>query len=462
MEPPDSESPSPPHPLIGRTLSGRYTLLALIGSGGMASVFRAHDLRLGRLVALKLLHPTFAADPTFITRFHQEAELAASLSAHPHIVTIYDVGSDGSLHYLVMELVDDGRTLKDLIRAEAPLPVARAFAIGQQIAAALAFAHQRGLVHRDIKPQNILLTTEEQVKVTDFGIARHAAGVQVTRPGVVLGTAAYLAPEQAMGQPAQPASDLYALGVVLFELLTGQLPFQAESTVGLALQQVQEPAPSPRQFNAAIPEAAAAVVLRALAKDPAARYRSAAEFGLALQQGAVPESGQTTTFHPVRQLVPARGWHHAGFTVLAALGAAALAVLSAWLVHGTTSSSHRAVTGPAVSTSAAAAVPRGPIAPVQRATSKPQPTILPASAPVLAPTTPPQPTLIQSASPPPLPIKPAPIAPPPPGPKYKHKPKPGKGVKHHQGPDRKGQGREHKGGEAPGPGGDVENNENGG
>jgi len=264
----------------------------------MSTVYRAHDARLGRDVAVKVLHSQFASDPDFVERFRQEAEFAAGLSAHPNIVSIFDVGEDGDLHYIVMELIE-GRNLKDLIRAEAPLSVERTFAIGQGIASALAFAHQRGLIHRDIKPQNILVASDGSVKVTDFGIARSASASQMTRTGVVMGTAHYIAPEQAQGQPSTAATDIYSLGVVLFEMLTGKLLFDADNPLGVAMKHVHEAPPSPSRVNPAVPTAASAVVIRALAKDPAERYRSASEFGLAMQRRDPGETGQVTTVQPI-------------------------------------------------------------------------------------------------------------------------------------------------------------------
>src|SRR5579884_467604 len=213
MQPPSSGPPEPPRdPLIGRTLNGRYEILDGIGSGGMSTVYRARDHRLGRNVAVKILHAQFAADHDFVERFRQEAEFAAGLSSHPNIVSIFDVGEDGDLNYIVMEVIE-GQNLKQLIAAEAPFTVDRAFTIGQPIASALAFAHQRGLVHRDIKPQNVLVASDGTVKVTDFGIARSASSSQMTRTGLVMGTAHYLSPEQAQGRPAGAASDIYSLGI---------------------------------------------------------------------------------------------------------------------------------------------------------------------------------------------------------------------------------------------------------
>ncbi|HEX6506329.1 MAG TPA: protein kinase, partial [Chloroflexota bacterium] len=279
-------------------LNDRYRLEEPVGEGGMATVYRAVDTRLGRSVAVKVLHPEYARDQPFLTRFQQEAEFAASLGAHPNIVAIYDIGQDGGLHYIVMEYVE-GRNLKDMIRESAPLPVNEAFSIGRQVASALDFAHKRGLVHRDIKPQNIMVTDAGVAKVTDFGIARSLSASQLTRTGMVIGTAHYFSPEQAQGMPAAPASDIYSLGVVLYEMLTGHLPFDADTPIGVAMQHLHSDPPPPWEYNPALSTRAAAVVLRALEKDPERRYRDAAEFASALADQARGDVGGTTTVSPI-------------------------------------------------------------------------------------------------------------------------------------------------------------------
>lgn len=262
----------------------------------MATVYRALDTRLGRTVAIKVLHPEYARDQPFLQRFQQEAEFAASLGAHPNIVAIYDIGHDGGLPYIVMELIE-GRTLKDIIRERAPFSVSEAFSIGRQVASALDFAHKRGLVHRDIKPQNIMVAADGAAKVTDFGIAQSVTASQLTRTGMVIGTVHYFSPEQARGKAAAPASDIYSLGVILYEMLTGRLPFDAENAIGVALKHLHDEPPSPWQYNSGLPATAVATVLRALEKDPDRRYRDAAEFAAAL----VPASdlAGTTTVSPV-------------------------------------------------------------------------------------------------------------------------------------------------------------------
>lgn len=279
----------------GSTLNGRYRVAELIGEGGMAEVHRAEDALLERSVAVKILRPQYATDPEFLARFQQEARFAARLT-HPNIASTYDVGSDGTTHYIVMEYVD-GRSLKAAIEAGGPIPVAQAVDIAIQILSALSFAHQKGLVHRDVKPQNVLLGPDGQVKVVDFGIARAAKGSQTTT-GIVLATVQYGSPEQLSGQPATESSDIYSLGVVLYEMLTGRLPFDAESSVAVALKHVQSPPPPPRKVNPAIPPALEAIVMKALAKTPAERFASAGEMRRALRSYQDGDQ-RTATFRPV-------------------------------------------------------------------------------------------------------------------------------------------------------------------
>ena len=263
----------------------------------MARVHEAEDLRLGRRVAIKILLPQFTADDDFLRRFQLEARLAASLS-HPNVVGVFDVGQDGSSYYIVMELVD-GQSLKERIQKNGPLPVAEALRIALEVCAALSAAHAHNLIHRDIKPQNILLTADGQVKVADFGIARRTSSSTMTQTGTVLGSVHYLAPEQATGQEAGPRADLYALGVTLFEMLTGRLPFDAENPVAVAMQHVQSAPPLPRQFNRSIPPALEAVVLRLLAKNPAERYPDAMAVADALRGILGHATGNTRVMSPV-------------------------------------------------------------------------------------------------------------------------------------------------------------------
>jgi predicted Ser/Thr protein kinase len=278
-------------------LGGRYRLIRVLGEGGMARVHEAEDLRLGRRVAVKVLLPQFTADADFLRRFEQEARLAASLS-HPNVVGVYDVGQDGTSYYIVMELVD-GQSLKERIQKQGPLPVADAIRVALEVCAALSAAHARSLIHRDIKPQNILLTGSGQVKVADFGIARRTSSSTVTQTGTVLGSVHYLSPEQATGQEAGPRADLYSLGVTLFEMLTARLPFDAENPVAVAMQHVQSAPPLPRQFNRSIPPALEAIVLRLLAKNPAERFPDASTVAEALRGIVGHASGNTRVMRPV-------------------------------------------------------------------------------------------------------------------------------------------------------------------
>jgi beta-lactam-binding protein with PASTA domain/predicted Ser/Thr protein kinase len=261
-------------------IDGRYRVIERLGSGGMADVYCAEDEQLGRRVALKLLYRHLAENVSFVERFRREASSAAGLQ-HPNIVSIFDRGEWDGTYYIAMELIE-GRTLKDVIRERGPAPPDAAVDIVLQILQAARFAHQRGVVHRDIKPHNVLIDEEGRVKVADFGIARAGAS-DMTETGSVMGTAQYLSPEQAQGKPVDARSDLYSIGIVLYELLTGSVPFDAESPVTVALKQVSEPPVPPRERNPAVPPALNAVVLRALEKDPARRYATADEFIEALR-----------------------------------------------------------------------------------------------------------------------------------------------------------------------------------
>jgi len=237
-------------------------------------VFLARDSLLDRPVAVKVLFPQFAAEPTFVERFRREAQAAANLN-HPSIVAVYDWGEHDNTYFIVMEYVE-GRSLADVIRSEGPLHPDRAAEICTDVAAALGFAHRNGTVHRDVKPGNILITPNGQVKVTDFGIARaFGGGDELTQTGSVMGTATYFSPEQAQGKTVDPRSDLYSLGIVLFEMVAGRPPFDGESPVAIAYKHVQEAPPRPTSINPAIPKAQEAIIARLLAKNPAQRYASA-------------------------------------------------------------------------------------------------------------------------------------------------------------------------------------------
>ncbi|HET7265917.1 MAG TPA: PASTA domain-containing protein [bacterium] len=256
-----------------RRLGGRYEVLGLIAEGGMAHVYRGRRLDDGTLVAIKILRDQYAHNAEFVARFEREAEAAAGLS-HPDIVRIFDHGRDGDVHFIVMEYVD-GEDLKTHLRRAGPLDEARVRAIGAAVCEVLEYAHKTGIVHRDIKPQNILLTPDGGVKVTDFGIARALAATGITETGTVLGSVQYISPEQARGLGVGWRADLYSLGVVLYEAATGTLPFDADTAIAIALRHMHEPPPLPRRDGARLGRDLEGIILKALAKDPEHRYRSA-------------------------------------------------------------------------------------------------------------------------------------------------------------------------------------------
>jgi beta-lactam-binding protein with PASTA domain/tRNA A-37 threonylcarbamoyl transferase component Bud32 len=261
-----------------RTFGGRYEVLERVGAGGMAEVYRARDDLLGREVAVKVLNERFASDRSFVERFRREAQSAANLN-HPNIVSLYDYGSDNGTYFIVMEYID-GRPLDEIIRREGNLLPERAAEIAADIAQALHKAHDGGLVHRDIKPSNVMLTSSGQTKVTDFGIARALVSdgePTVTQTGMVIGTASYLSPEQAQGNPVDARSDVYSLGCVLYEMLTGAPPFQGQSPLAIAYKHVREDPVPPSRGNSDVPAALDAIVMKALAKNPDNRFSSAME-----------------------------------------------------------------------------------------------------------------------------------------------------------------------------------------
>ncbi|MDR4946337.1 Stk1 family PASTA domain-containing Ser/Thr kinase [Neobacillus cucumis] len=273
--------------LIGKRLSGRYKILDMIGGGGMANVYLAHDMILDRDVAVKMLRLDFANDEEFIRRFRREAQSATSL-AHPNIVNIYDVGEESDLYYIVMEFVD-GQTLKQYIQQNSPLRVEDAIGIMRQLTSAISHAHQNRIIHRDIKPHNILVDHEGNVKITDFGIAMALSATSITQTNSVLGSVHYLSPEQARGGMANRKSDIYSLGIVLFELLTGRLPFSGESAVSIALKHLQSETPSVRRWNPNIPQSVENIVLKATAKDSFHRYNTVDEMEEDLRTALNPE-----------------------------------------------------------------------------------------------------------------------------------------------------------------------------
>jgi serine/threonine-protein kinase len=289
--------------VAGRVLNERYALISPVGGGGMAEVYKARDNVLGRVVAVKVLRDVYATDAQFVARFRREAQAAANL-AHPNIVNVYDVGQDNDVHYIVMEHIA-GESLKEYITRAAPLPIDGAVSIAAQILSALEYAHRSGLVHRDIKPQNVLITPQGVVKVTDFGIAKSVSDLGITEAGLALGTAHYFSPEQAKGERVLPQSDLYAVGVTLYEMLTGHLPFESDSTVGLAYKHISETPRPPSQLNPQVPPRLDAIVMRAMQKDPMARFGSAADMERALRNLEAMGQQATTAIPVARPSVTA-------------------------------------------------------------------------------------------------------------------------------------------------------------
>ena len=275
---------------IGTILGGRYRLVELLGQGGMARIYRAHDNQLDRDIAVKVLRPEYGRDPDFGSRFRHEAQAAASLN-HPNIVSVYDYGQDPAGPFIVMELVD-GEDLAAIVKRSGPLPPRQAARIAAETARALHAAHQRGIVHRDVKPGNVMIDRDGRVKVTDFGIARAIAEAQMTLPGTTLGSVHYFSPEQARGDQATPSSDIYSLGIVLYELLTGHRPWEADSAAAVAMARLAGPPPDPSAIRSGIPSDLVAIDRKALATEPADRWSSASSFAAALEAflagGAVP------------------------------------------------------------------------------------------------------------------------------------------------------------------------------
>ena len=277
-------------------LNDRYRLLELVGSGGMAVVYRGMDTLLQRQVAVKVLREGYAGDPAFLARFQREARAAARLD-HPNVVTVYDVGQDGDRHYIVMEYVD-GQDLKTLIRQKGRLNVDEVLDIAVQVCAGVGHAHKAGIIHCDIKPQNVLVTQDGRAKVTDFGIARALSESGITESETVWGSPLYFSPEQAAGEPPAPASDVYSIGVVMYEMLAGSPPFQAEKPAALALMHMREEPPPLGVRNPQVPSQLEWIVRKVLAKEPTARYRTADQLSHVLEEYR-RHSAQMTGWQPV-------------------------------------------------------------------------------------------------------------------------------------------------------------------
>jgi serine/threonine-protein kinase len=310
----------------GDIIDGRYQVLHRLGAGGMADVYLARDQQLDREVALKLLHRRFAEDPGFVERFRREAQAAASLQ-HPNVVSVFDRGSFEGTYYIAMEYLP-GRTLKQLIRDEAPIEVERAIDIAIQVLKAARFAHRRGVIHRDLKPHNVIVDDNDQVKVTDFGIARAGAS-DMTETGSIMGTAQYLSPEQAQGHSVSEPSDLYSIGIVLYEMLTGRVPFDGESPVSIALKHVSEAPVPPSHINPEVPAALEQVIMWALNKDAVDRPNDADQFIMALEQVreslATPAIERTASM-PAVSLVPVPAASASGYPHTSLIPAPATAV----------------------------------------------------------------------------------------------------------------------------------------
>src|SRR2546423_3770322 len=282
--------------MVGEVLVDRYELEELVGTGGMSTVYRAHDRLLDRKFALKILHEHYGNDDTYVARFRHEARAVAALS-HPNIVTVIDRGDQDGRQFIVFEY-GEGENLKR-VGERGPLPVATALELALQVARGLSFAHQQGLVHRDVKPQNVLLNGDGQAKVTDFGIAR-SLDVQhgMTQTGTVLGTSEYIAPEQAQGQRVDEHTDVYSLGVVLYELLTNEVPFSGENFVAVAMRHINEPPPSVRDKRPDVSPRLDAAVQRAMAKQPEDRFQTMAEFCRELEANLAEAQGTAVMAPP--------------------------------------------------------------------------------------------------------------------------------------------------------------------
>ncbi len=312
---------------IGSILGGRYRVIELLGQGGMATIYRALDTQLGREVAVKLLRPEYLRDPDFGSRFRQEAQSAASLS-HPNVVTVYDYGEDPSGPYISMEFVD-GEDLATILRRNGPLPPTQAARVAAAVARALEAAHARGIVHRDVKPGNVLIGRDGRVKVVDFGIARAIAEAQMTLPGTTFGSVHYFSPEQARGESATAPSDIYGLGIVLYEMLTGSRPWEGDSAASVALARLSGPVPDPALIRPALPPAIAAITRKALATAPEDRFPSAGAMADALERtlpaAAAGSAAAGSAAAGSAAAVPSAGGSAAAATVATAASIAATA-----------------------------------------------------------------------------------------------------------------------------------------
>lgn len=295
-------------PIVGRLVDGRYRVTGVIARGGMATVYRADDTRLDRVVALKVMHRSFAEDPGFVARFEREARAAAKLS-HPHLVGVFDQGAENGLVWLAMDYVP-GHTLREVIRAHAPLDPDRALGVVEQILSGLSAAHEAGFVHRDIKPENVLMTPDGTMRITDFGLARAMVDDDpgAATKGVLIGTVAYLAPEQVETGHADERSDIYATGIVLYELLTGTVPFQGATPLSVAFQHVNDEVPSPSATISGIPADVDALVLQATARHPEHRFASAIAFLQAAQAVVVDDLPSTSSRDSADSAVNGRGY----------------------------------------------------------------------------------------------------------------------------------------------------------
>jgi serine/threonine-protein kinase len=345
--------------VVGELIAERYELEELVGTGGMSSVYRANDRLLDRKVALKVLHQQYTDDEEYVERFRREARSVAQLS-HPNIVTVIDRGEADGRQFIVFEYVD-GENLKSVVNANGAMPVETAVSLAHQVARALAFAHEHGLVHRDVKPQNVLLNGDGRAKVTDFGIAR-SLDVQhgMTQTGTVLGTSDYIAPEQAQGQQVSAQTDVYSLGVVLYELLTGEVPFAGENFVAVAMRHINEPAPSVRERRPDVSPRLDAALQRAMAKDPRDRFPSmdafSAELAACLQELDRGAGEEATVYVPPPASPPRAPRRRPRAAQLAVLLVAVLAAaaIAAAIIAWRHSQHH---SPPAPPTSAAALVP---------------------------------------------------------------------------------------------------------